>query len=65
MAGALVYMVCSQDDLDPATGACAHVQYVQAPLLIPPLSAQAGAELSIAILGVWVIGFVFKTLMSK
>lgn len=65
MAGPLVYMVCSLDDLDPASGACAHVQYVQAPSLIPPLSAKAGAELSIAICGVWVVGFIFKTLLSK
>lgn len=65
MAGPLVYAVCSLDDVDASTGACAHVQYVQAPLLIPPLSAQSGAAISLAILGVWVVGFVFKALMSK
>ena len=53
MAGPLVYMVCSQDDLDPTEGTCAHVQYVQAPTMLPPLDTQTGVVLALPVIGLW------------
>jgi hypothetical protein len=60
MPGPLVYMVCSTDDLDPEQGTCAHVQYVQAPNMLPPLSLQAGTEIAVAIMGLWYLAAVWR-----
>lgn len=53
MAGPLVYMVCAQDDVDPQTGTCAHVVYVQAPTMLPPVDAQTGVLLALPVMGLW------------
>lgn len=62
MAGPLVYMVCSQDDLDPTTGACAHVAYVQAPTMLPPMDAATGSILAAPVIGLWYFVAVMRRL---
>ncbi len=57
-----VYMVCAQSDIDGTTGQCTHVQYVQAPLLIPPLDAQAGMELGMGFFAVCCLAACWKKL---
>lgn len=58
----LVYIVCDPADIDAATNACTHVQYVQAPMLLPPLDAAGGVAIAIAILGLWAVAAVWKSL---
>lgn len=59
-----VYLVCEESKIDPATQQCTEVQYVQAPTMIPPLSAQAGAELGTGLWTVWVLAACWKTLRN-
>jgi hypothetical protein len=60
VAGPLVYMVCSPDDLDPVGGTCAHVQYVQAPNMLPPLDSATGAALAVPLIGLWYLAAVWR-----
>jgi hypothetical protein len=60
MSGPLVYLVCDAASID-ASGACTAVQYVQAPMLIPPLSIQAGTAIGLAIWGLWALAAAWKS----
>lgn len=62
MSGPTVYLVCDQANIDANTGQCTAVQYVQAPMLIPPLDATGGGAIAVAILGVWALAAVWKNL---
>lgn len=57
-----LYMVCNQADVDPTTGQCTAVHYVQAPTMLPPLDAVAGGSIAMAIIGCWALAFVYKRL---
>lgn len=57
-----VYMVCEASAVDATTGQCTHVQYVQAPTMLPPLDAAAGAAIAVAIMGCWALAWVYKHL---
>jgi hypothetical protein len=48
MPGQVVYLVCDQSNIDSTTGECTHVQYVQAPTMLPPLDMAAGAAIGSA-----------------
>lgn len=61
MAGQLVYVVCDVEDID-ANGVCTHVQYVQAPNLIPPLSVENGTAIALAIWGLWALAATWRGL---
>lgn len=58
------YMVCDASAID-ANGNCTAVQYVQAPLLIPPLSYSEGAAIGAAILGLWALAAAGRSLIVK
>lgn len=58
----LLYVVCDEADIDPATQQCTHPQYVQAPMMFPPLSASAGAEIATAMLTVLALVAVYRRL---
>lgn len=55
-------MVCDLDNIDAATNTCTTVQYVQAPMLVPPLSSSDGALLGSAIWGLWYLAAVWRAL---
>jgi len=61
-AAPLVYMVCDPSAIDASTNTCTQPQWVQAPQLIPPLDITGGIAISIAVLGVWALAAVYKTL---
>ena len=61
MSGQLVYVVCDASAID-ANGACTQVQYVQAPTMLPPLDAAGGAAIAVAIIGLWALAAVYKSL---
>jgi len=61
MSGPLVYVVCDAASID-SSGACTQVQYVQAPMLIPPLSVEAGTAIALAIWGVWALAASWRQL---
>lgn len=58
----LQYVVCDSAYIDPNTLQCSQVQYVQAPMMFPPLDAAGGAEIAVAILGLWALAAVYKSL---
>jgi hypothetical protein len=62
MPSTLVYMVCDQANLDVTTGVCTQVQYVQAPLLLPPIDSAGGVAIALAIIGVWAVAAVYRSL---
>lgn len=55
------YMVCDSSAID-ANGNCTQVQYVQAPVLIPPLDATSGVAIAMAIWGLWALAASWRTL---
>ncbi len=61
MPGQLVYVVCDQANID-ANGVCTQVAYVQAPMLIPPLSVSDGTAIGLAIWGLWACAYAWKVL---
>lgn len=54
------YVVCDAANVDPSTQQCSQVQYVQAPTMLPPMSAGSGAAIASAILAVWALAWVYK-----
>jgi hypothetical protein len=60
----LTYMVCDQQNLDVQTGQCTQVQYVQAPMMFPPLDLQSGAELGSALFVAWTLAACWKKLSN-
>lgn len=61
MAGQLVYLVCDAANID-SSGACTQVQYVQAPTMLPPLDVAGGTAIAIAMIGLWALAAVYKSL---
>lgn len=59
MAAASYVRACALADLDTQTGTCAHPYWVAQPqtLVLPSLSAADGAQIGVAILAVWAVGF--------
>jgi len=51
---------CKASDFDASTGVCAHPFYGPAPMLLPPMSAQDGFEISVVIAGAWAISFMIR-----
>lgn len=53
---------CAAADLNLQTGVCTNPVWVQQSpgLVLPPLSAADGAQIGIAILAVWAVGFGIK-----
>lgn len=60
MSGQLVYVVCDQDDVDPQSGTCAHVAYVQAPTMLPPLDTATGVTLTLPVIGLWYLAAAWR-----
>lgn len=58
----LQYVVCDSANVDPNTLQCSQVQYVQAPTMLPPLDAAGGAAIAVAIIGLWALAAVYKSL---
>jgi hypothetical protein len=55
--------VCADADFDVATLTCSNPQWVQELGGFPPLSITDGLEISGAILGVWVLGFIVREIV--
>lgn len=51
------YATCEDANLDPATGQCSQVVYVQQQTLLPPLSISDGVSIGTAILVCWAIAW--------
>ena len=58
----LQYVVCDDANIDPTTLQCTQVQYVQAPTMLPPLDATGGGAIAVAIIGLWAVAAVYKSL---
>lgn len=46
---------CQDADFDPMTG-CAYGQWIDDTGMFPPMSVSEGAQISAAIVGVWIVG---------
>ena len=55
---------CDVGNVDPATGACSQVVWVEQPQFLPPLSADDGLTIGTAILGCWAVGFCWRTVIQ-
>lgn len=56
-----VYLVCAQADVLP-NGGCTNPHWVQVPTLLPPLDITAGIAISVAIITLWAVAFVWRQL---
>jgi hypothetical protein len=52
---------CAEQDFNVSTGTCSHPVWAVQPSLLPPLSIADGLQLAGAIAGLWVIGFIIRT----
>lgn len=60
MEETVLTLYCKQADFDASTGQCVAPFYGPAPMLIPPMSAQDGFEISVVIAGAWAIGYMIR-----
>jgi hypothetical protein len=56
-----LYLVCAQTDIQ-SDGSCLHPHWVTVPTLIPPLDIPSAVAISAAILGLWAVAYVWKSL---
>ncbi|ENB4191195.1 hypothetical protein [Stenotrophomonas maltophilia] len=60
MEETVLTLYCKQADFDASTGQCAHPFYGPAPMLLPPIDAADGLAISVAIAGMWGVGYMIR-----
>ena len=60
MEETVLVLHCKASDFDASTGQCSYPFFGPAPTLLPPIGVEDGLAISVAIAGMWGIGYMIR-----